>query len=191
MEAKLRKMAPRPMVSMTTANCGWPMTRRRTTAVQRGAEERDDGDGQGQRHPVAEAEPDHEHVAGEGAQHEQVALGEVDQLGGLVDEDEARGPPARRCSPRRGRSGSAAGRCPDVASLPARTRQSIVERTWQTREYTLALGPDNVERPTGPAPARFGQGPWPASTLVDATGDYGQNRSVRGSSPPWTLVCSR
>ena len=29
-EAKLRKIAPSPMVSMTTANCGWPSTRRRT-----------------------------------------------------------------------------------------------------------------------------------------------------------------
>jgi hypothetical protein len=31
-EAKLRKIAPRPMVSMTTANCGWPSTRRSTVA---------------------------------------------------------------------------------------------------------------------------------------------------------------
>ncbi len=29
-EATLRNMAPRPMVSMTTANWGWPMTRRST-----------------------------------------------------------------------------------------------------------------------------------------------------------------
>ncbi len=29
-EAKLRKIAPSPMVSMTTANCGWPSTRRST-----------------------------------------------------------------------------------------------------------------------------------------------------------------
>ena len=26
-EAKLRNIAPSPIVSMTTANCGWPMTR--------------------------------------------------------------------------------------------------------------------------------------------------------------------
>jgi len=31
MDAKLRKIAARPIVSMTTANCGWPRTRRRTT----------------------------------------------------------------------------------------------------------------------------------------------------------------
>ncbi len=30
MEAKLRNIAPSPIVSMTTANWGWPMTRRST-----------------------------------------------------------------------------------------------------------------------------------------------------------------
>ena len=43
------------------------------------------------RDPVAEAVPDDEHVAREGAEHQEVALGEVHQLGGLVDEDEAEG----------------------------------------------------------------------------------------------------
>jgi len=52
-------------------------------------EEADDHHREGERGPVADAVPDHEHVADEGAQHEQVALREVDQLGGLVDEDEA------------------------------------------------------------------------------------------------------
>ena len=51
----------------------------------------DDGDGERERHPVAEAVPDHEHVAGERAEHHEVALGEVHELGGLVDEDEAEG----------------------------------------------------------------------------------------------------
>ena len=31
-EAKLRKIAPSPIVSMTAANCGYPITRRRITA---------------------------------------------------------------------------------------------------------------------------------------------------------------
>jgi hypothetical protein len=31
-EATLRNMAPRPIVSITTANWGWPMTRRSTVA---------------------------------------------------------------------------------------------------------------------------------------------------------------
>ena len=41
------------------------------------------------RHPVVEPAPDDDHVADEGAQHQEVALGEVDQLGRLVDQDEA------------------------------------------------------------------------------------------------------
>src|SRR5262249_60114836 len=59
--------------------------------VQRRAEEAHDADREGEGGPVAHPVPDHEHVADEGAQHQQVALGEVDQLGGLVDEDEAEG----------------------------------------------------------------------------------------------------
>ena len=76
---------------MTTANWGWPMTRRSTVASSTAPKSADDADREGERGPVADAVPDHEHVADEGAQHEQVALGEVDQLGGLVDEDEAEG----------------------------------------------------------------------------------------------------
>src|SRR5437899_1343001 len=49
----------------------------------------DRGDGSEERQPVADAVPDHEHVARERAQHEEVALGEVHELGRLVDEDEA------------------------------------------------------------------------------------------------------
>ena len=60
--------------------------------VEHGAEERRRAaTASAKRHPVAEAVPDHEHVAGERAQHQEVALGEVHQLGRLVDEDEAEG----------------------------------------------------------------------------------------------------
>ena len=57
--------------------------------VQRGAEQRHDGHGEREGGPVADAVPHHEHVAGEGAEHHEVALGEVHQLRRLVDEDEA------------------------------------------------------------------------------------------------------
>src|SRR5206468_8341886 len=39
--------------------------------------------------PVTDAVPDDEHVAGERAQHQEVALSEIHELGRLVDEDEA------------------------------------------------------------------------------------------------------
>src|SRR5439155_14035717 len=56
-----------------------------------GAEEGHDGHGQRERGPVADTIPDDEHVTGERAEHEEIALGEVDELGRLVDEDEAEG----------------------------------------------------------------------------------------------------
>ncbi|RPH83988.1 MAG: hypothetical protein EHM88_05390, partial [Candidatus Rokuibacteriota bacterium] len=56
--------------------------------VQRGAEEGNHRDGQRERRPVADVVPDDEHVAGEGSEHQKIALGEVHQLGRLVDEDE-------------------------------------------------------------------------------------------------------
>src|SRR5207253_7499954 len=59
--------------------------------VEGGAEEGHDGNGQRERGPVADAVPDDEHVTGERAEHEEIALGEVDELGRLVDEDEAEG----------------------------------------------------------------------------------------------------
>ncbi len=49
--------------------------------------DRQHGDEEAQ--PVVEAPPHDGHVADEGAQHQQVALGEIDQLGRLVDEHES------------------------------------------------------------------------------------------------------
>ena len=63
-------------------HCPRPALRRRPPPV---------ADGEDEGGPVPEAVPDHEHVAGERAEHQQVALGEIHQLGGLVDEDEAEG----------------------------------------------------------------------------------------------------
>ena len=74
---------------MTTANCGWPITRRSTDPVEQGAEDADRHDRDQEADPVVEAPPDDRHVGDEGAQHQQVALGEVDQLGRLVDQHEA------------------------------------------------------------------------------------------------------
>ena len=39
--------------------------------------------------PVVEAPPDHRHIGDECAEHQQVALGEIDELGRLVDQHEA------------------------------------------------------------------------------------------------------
>ena len=54
MPAAARKMKPSPSVSMTTANCGWPMTRRKTTVEY----EAEGGDGNREEcaDPVVEAE---------------------------------------------------------------------------------------------------------------------------------------
>ena len=77
------------MVSMTTANCGWPITRRSTIASSSAPKAPIATTAISEADPVVEAPPDDRHVADEGAQHEQVALGEIDQLGRLVDQHEA------------------------------------------------------------------------------------------------------
>jgi len=79
-------MAPSPIVSMTTANCGWPITWRSTTASSKRAEGADRHHGDQEGEPIIEPPPDHRHVGDEGAQHEQIALGKVDELRCLVNQ---------------------------------------------------------------------------------------------------------
>jgi hypothetical protein len=73
------------MVSMTTATCDHPAQH---AGVEQGAEGGHHHDGDREADPVVEPPPDHRHVGDEGAQHQQVALGEVDEFGGLVDQHE-------------------------------------------------------------------------------------------------------
>ena len=57
--------------------------------VQGRAEDSNQHHRQRKRQPVADPVPDDEHVAGEGAQHQEIALREVHELGRFVDEHEA------------------------------------------------------------------------------------------------------
>jgi hypothetical protein len=60
-------------------------------ALQRHAEEEHHGEGGDEGGPEGQAQRQRAGEAEEAAHHHQVALGEVDGLGGLVDEDEAEG----------------------------------------------------------------------------------------------------
>ena len=88
-EAKLRKIAPSPMVSMTTANWGWPEHAPQHGRVEHGAEQPHDRRWRARRPPSSRRRTRPRTCSGERAEHHEVALGEVDELGRLVDEHEA------------------------------------------------------------------------------------------------------
>ena len=126
------------------------MTRRSTVQSSRAPKAPDDQDGEREGYPVAEVVPDHEHVADEGAEHEEVALREVDELGGLVDEDEAEGDQAVDA--------------PDGHPVQDQLQNDVQKRPpWRPGPGSLPPGaPSGVTRSlgyTGIAPARQSSSP--------------------------------
>ena len=57
--------------------------------IEQRTEGADEHNGEEEGQPISDAVPDDEHVAGESAEHHEVALGEVHQLRRLVDQHEA------------------------------------------------------------------------------------------------------
>ena len=79
---------PMPIVIMTSTKVGWPTTRRRTSAVQRRAAEREHDGGGEHREPEREPEVDREPRDRVGAEQQHRALREVDDAAGAVDDHE-------------------------------------------------------------------------------------------------------
>jgi hypothetical protein len=103
--------------------------------VERRAEQPHDGDGERDRRPLPDAVPDDEHVAGERAEHHQVALGEVHELGGLVDRHEAEGDQAI----------DAAGRQP--AETTTRTISAFCGSRSRRHRSWVPISPHPTRRP--------------------------------------------
>jgi hypothetical protein len=77
------------MVIMTTVKAGWPSRGRSTRRSVRHAEQHHDDDGQQEGEPERQAGDGHRGQADEAAHHHQIALGEIDGFGRLVDQHEA------------------------------------------------------------------------------------------------------
>ena len=82
-------MKPMPIVTMTMANGGWPSTRPQRHAVERRRRTAPSPRRRQHAEPERQAEQRDGGQRNEAAEHHQVALGEVDRLGRLVDQREA------------------------------------------------------------------------------------------------------